>query len=99
MAINAVGGPVQRFRASTETMRRINRIRRLAHLCAYSLVAGLMGFGVRAASLEWIQGNGFRSAALPVSKEAKTGFTLLSPASTGINFTNVLTDEKTAENQ
>jgi hypothetical protein len=63
------------------------------------LVAGLICFGVHAANLEWIQGDGFRSAALPVPKEGKAGFTLLPPASTGINFTNVLTEDKTAENQ
>src|SRR5262249_2587673 len=36
---------------------------------------------------------------LAVPKQGKSGFTLLPAAATGINFTNILTDEKTAENQ
>jgi enediyne biosynthesis protein E4 len=52
-----------------------------------------------AANLEWSQATGFRSAALPIPKEGKAGFTLLPPSATGINFTNILSDEKIAENQ
>ena len=52
-----------------------------------------------AANLQWSQGTGFRSAPFSVSTQAKVGFTLLPPSATGINFTNLLTDEQTAENQ
>jgi hypothetical protein len=59
----------------------------------------LISLNAAGANLEWVQGTGYRSAALPVPKEGKVGFTLLSPAITGINFTNVLSDAQTAENQ
>jgi len=59
----------------------------------------LICFGSGAAQLQWTEGLGYRSAVLPVSKSGKAGFTLLPPQTTGINFTNILTDEKTAENQ
>jgi enediyne biosynthesis protein E4 len=39
---------------------------------------------------EWHQEKGFRWAELPLPKEGKTGFKLLSPKETGINFTNTL---------
>src|ERR1044071_6366653 len=68
-------------------------------LWVHCVTVGLLCLGAHAASLEWIQGDGFRSAALAVTNGKRAGFTLLSPGSTGINFTNVLTDEKTAENQ
>lgn len=54
---------------------------------------------VSAANLEWVPGPGFRSAALSIPGKGKPGFTLLTPGGTGINFTNILTDERTAENQ
>ncbi len=50
-------------------------------------------------ALEWETGAGFRSAPLTVPKTGKTGFTQLPAAQTGISFTNVLSDEKAAENQ
>lgn len=52
-----------------------------------------------ASELEWHNAPGYRYAALPMPKSGKTGFTLLPPATTGITFTNVLTDAKAAENQ
>src|SRR5438132_9863933 len=73
---------------------------RLAHVSVVAmLILEPIWSDSHPANLEWSQGAGFRSAALPVAKQGKAGFTLLSPALTGINFTNVLTDEKTAENQ
>src|SRR5436190_1054166 len=66
---------------------------------ALGLLLGLICCHSPAANLDWVQGSGFRSAALPIPKEGKAGFTLLPPAATGINFTNILTDEKAAENQ
>jgi hypothetical protein len=64
-----------------------------------AILLGLISLNAAGANLEWTEGPGYRSAALPVPKEGKTGFTLLSAQVTGINFTNVLTDDKTAENQ
>src|SRR5262249_7336222 len=51
------------------------------------LVGGL--FSVSAAP-QWHQENGFRWADLNVPKGGKTGFTLLPPTETGVNFTNTL---------
>src|SRR5262245_26395519 len=42
---------------------------------------------------------GARQTQLAVPTSGKTGFTLLPPSQTGLAFTNVLTDEKAAENQ
>src|SRR6267142_3369698 len=42
------------------------------------------------AGSEWHQEKGFRWVELPLPKEGKTGFKLLSPKETGINFTNTL---------
>ena len=64
-----------------------------------TILVGLISFKLSGANLEWTQEPGFRSAALPVPKEGQAGFTLLPPAITGLNFTNVLTDAKAAENQ
>src|SRR5437867_3637614 len=70
----------------------------LAYACALALL-GLICSQSCAANLQWVQDSGYRSAALPVPKQGRTGFTLLPPGATGINFTNILTDDKTAENQ
>ncbi|MDB6040865.1 MAG: ASPIC/UnbV domain protein, partial [Verrucomicrobiales bacterium] len=54
---------------------------------------------IHARPLEWQQGKGYRFAALPVPMNGKTGFSLLPPRSTGITFTNVLTDSEAARNR
>src|SRR5262245_38140098 len=71
----------------------------LVRTCLLATVLGMISSDSLAANLEWSQGSGFRSAPLLVPIEGKAGFTRLSPVVTRINFTNVLTDEKTAENQ
>lgn len=48
---------------------------------------------------EWQGGPGFRIAKLAVSTEGKTGFSLLSPAATGISFSNHLSDAAAAANR
>src|SRR3954469_588640 len=53
----------------------------------------------RGESLKWTQGQGFRSAPLPAPTQGKSGFTLLPSGTTGITFTNLLSDTNTAENQ
>jgi hypothetical protein len=58
----------------------------------------LCSTGVQSAS-RWEQGSGFRRAALTVPTGGKTGFTSLPAARTGLSFSNVLSDEKAAENQ
>jgi hypothetical protein len=54
---------------------------------------------IRARPLEWEPGHGYRSAAVPVAAHGKTGFTLLHPESTGVTFTNVLSDMAAARNR
>jgi hypothetical protein len=52
-----------------------------------------------ASALEWQSGDGFRSAALAVPREGKTGFSLLSPQQTGVTFSNQLSDTAAAANR
>src|SRR5260370_41578042 len=46
------------------------------------------------AALNWQTAPGYRWSELPVPSTGKTGFTLLSPQSTGILFTNYLSPER-----
>src|SRR5437899_6627805 len=46
------------------------------------------------AALNWQTAPGYRWRKLPVPATGKTGFTLLSPQSTGILFTNYLSPER-----
>jgi len=62
---------------------------------------GLLILGVGISQLlggerRWHEAGGFRWAELEVPRSGKTGFTLLSPEQTGINFTNTL-DERAGE--
>ena len=50
-------------------------------------------------SLEWKQGPGFRSAELAIGTNGHTGFTLLSPAQTGITFSNHVAESSIARNR
>jgi hypothetical protein len=50
-------------------------------------------------ALNWEQREGYRVAKLAVAAQGRTGFTLLSPAQTGIHFTNQLTYERSQANQ
>jgi hypothetical protein len=87
--------------AATVVIRLLNRsFRSHVHFRKYIwLFLPLIGLKMAAADLDWSDGPGYRSAALPVPREGQPGFTLLPSAITGITFTNVLTDAKTAENQ
>src|SRR5436309_603590 len=69
-------------------------------VCAV-LLSVSTGVGVlptNAAPLNWQKAAGFRSAALPVPITGKTGFQLVPPAVTGINFTNTLPESRTMTN-
>lgn len=50
------------------------------------------------AALPWQQASGYRVAPVDPAKPGKTGFTLLSPADTGVAFTNVLPDSRSMAN-
>jgi enediyne biosynthesis protein E4 len=79
-------------------IRRIAARRATAN--ASVLALGLSLFNLYGADLQWSEGPGYRSAILPLAaRPGEAGFTRLFPQDTGINFTNILTDEKTAENQ
>src|SRR5690242_9029172 len=47
----------------------------------------------------WDNGPGYRSAPLPVSKNGRIGFALVSGSESGIRFTNVLAKESGARSQ
>ncbi len=47
-----------------------------------------------AAAVQWEAGNGYRVAKLPAPAASKTGFTLLPGSTTGVNFTNTLTEAR-----
>src|SRR5215831_9531404 len=54
------------------------------------IMAAALSVSGWAATPEWHQENGFRWTELNVPKGGKTGFKLLPPEETGINFTNTL---------
>ena len=64
-----------------------------------ALLFGCISFNLGAASLDWTRAQGYSSTPVSVAEKGKAGFTLMPSASTGMNFTNILTDAKTAENQ
>jgi enediyne biosynthesis protein E4 len=49
--------------------------------------------------LDWKAGTGFRAAKVTVPAQGKDGFAFLDPATTGVRFTNVLSDAAAVENQ
>src|SRR6266849_4155969 len=51
------------------------------------------------AALNWQTGPGYRWRELPVPTAGKTGFTLLPPQTTGIFFTNFISDQRSVTNQ
>jgi hypothetical protein len=80
-------------------LRLIRRSFPHVHTLAGCVVFGWSCLVSHCAGAQWIEGPGYRSALFPDVARDKVGFKLLPPSTTGINFTNVLTDEKTAENQ
>ncbi len=68
-------------------------------LLSSGLLLVLLCSTVAAADRDWSDGPGYRSRPVPVLKSGPPGFTLLPAAITGIDFTNVLTDARAAENQ
>jgi hypothetical protein len=67
-------------------------------LVAAVFVCGIC-FRADGAESDWRAENGFRFKELAVSKERKTGFTLLTSQQTGISFTNTLTEIEGAANR
>src|SRR5438477_11979254 len=70
-----------------------------SQVVSFAVAGCLLGPNHSMFSSEWEAGQGFRSAPLPVPPVGKSGFTQLSPASTGITFTNVLAARRSLTNQ
>ena len=70
---------------------------RLSLRCLALIVLGETAFA--AAPLNWKSENGFRRAELTIPQNGKTGFTLLPSNTTGVTFTNHLSNESTARNR
>src|SRR5437773_2247846 len=67
--------------------------------CLYLAVAVVFASQFGARALDWQPGAGFRSAALPVGASGKTGFTRLTAETTGVTFSNHLSDATAAKNR
>src|SRR5260370_30867940 len=63
------------------------------------LAACLVALGQSLSAVEWQTGPGYRWRELPVPAAGKTGFTLLPPQTTGIFFTNFISDQRAVTNQ
>src|SRR6266568_2234574 len=74
-------------------------MKRFASAWDLTLAACLVALAQSLSAIEWQAGPGFRSAELPVPATGKTGFTLLAPETTGILFTNFISDQRSVTNQ
>src|SRR5260370_23937947 len=63
------------------------------------LAACLVALAQSLSAVEWQTGPGYRWRDLPVPATGKTGFTLLPPETTGIFFTNFISDQRSVTNQ
>src|SRR2546426_3724494 len=71
----------------------------LLQLALGSLFLAQGGFLAESSGLNWQTGQGYRWSELSVPQIGKTGFTFLLPETTGITFTNFITDERSVTNQ
>src|SRR2546429_269627 len=71
----------------------------LLQLALGSLFLAQGGFLAESSGLNWQTGPGYRWSELPVPQIGKTGLTFLLPETTGITFTNFITDERSVTNQ
>ena len=74
----------------------------MAKLNSVKLAAGWMILvlaGGTVSALDWQPEGPHRRAALPAPQEGKPGFRLMPPSETGLNFTNILTEERGLTNQ
>ena len=73
-------------------------IKRTIWAALLAAVAASSAFSAQSNSLNWQKAGGYRFATLPVPGSGKTGFRILPPAETGINFTNTLPEERAMAN-
>src|SRR5256886_10736588 len=79
---------------------RLARVGGLLPVVATVVLLLIMGrAAVADASLNWPPGPGCGWRELPVPAAGRTGFTVLPPQTTGISFTNFITDERSVTNQ
>ncbi len=72
------------------TSRRLLKNMMRAWRILFHVLTGGSGILAASAAPQWHEGQGFRWAELDVPAEGRTGFMLLSPEQSGINFTNIL---------
>jgi hypothetical protein len=63
------------------------------------IILGSMALVLPLQAANWEAGPGYRSISLTPGPAGKTGFALLAPASTGVVFTNLITDRRHLTNQ
>src|SRR3989475_3955194 len=81
------------FRNSPRTVRRLPLMAVAALLLTTNKTAAA------GETLKWQTGPGYRWRELPVPAAGKTGFTLLPPETTGILFTNLISDQRSVTNR
>src|SRR6267143_6902784 len=81
------------FRHSPRTVRRLP----LMAIAAFLLLTNKTP--AAAGRLDWQTAPGYRWRELPVPAAGKTGFTLLPPETTGIFFTNFISDQRSVTNR
>jgi hypothetical protein len=75
------------------------RLAMCSRALAFLLICLAPLLGQSAPAFAWEEGDGFRSAALPVPTTGKTGFKRLTPEETGITFVNRISDERSIANR
>src|SRR5713226_1956598 len=73
--------------------------RRLPFMTIAALLLMTNKTAAAGAALNWQSGPGYRWRELPVPAAGKTGFTLLPPETTGILFTNLISDQRSVTNR
>src|SRR5712691_2354463 len=81
------------FRHSPRTVRRLPSMAMAAILLITNKTPAA------GAALNWQTAPGYRWSELPVPATGKTGFTLLPPETTGIFFTNFISDQRSVTNR
>src|SRR3954463_2195154 len=81
------------------TKKRVKTCQQAARLILLIFIGALMtSLGGAGEALHWEQGEGYRRAKLPTLAAGKPGFTLLPVSTTGIAFTNNLSEERIMAN-
>src|SRR5882672_589851 len=79
--------------SATMTVKKRIRVSRVFFFAVF-----IASLSCRADALHWEAGVGYRRAQLPSSASTKTGFTLLPSSTTGVIFTNYLSEDRIMAN-